>query len=65
MPDWKTTTTDEGPGVGDASEGGIQAQLSGLDFYLDPLRRSPSPLAAVKGLIVSGFGYTRNQEKYL
>ena len=62
MPDWEVTTTDGEFGAG---EGEIQAQLSRLGCYLDPLRWSPSPLATLKGLIVSGFGYTRNKGKYL
>jgi len=65
IPDWETVTTDGGPGVGKAGEDGIQAQLSRLDCFLDPLRWSPSPLAAIETLLLAGFGYTRDKEKYL
>ena len=64
-PDWKTIATDEDPGVGEADDDESQAQLSRLGSYLDPLRRSPSPLVAVETLIICGFGYTRNKGKYL
>ena len=64
-PDWETTTTDEDPGVGEAVDDEFQAQLSRLGHYLDPLRWSPSPLAAVEILILCGFGYTTNKGKYL
>ena len=61
-PDWETTTTD---GESEAGDDEIQAQLSRLGCYLDPLRWCPSPLAALKGLVISGFGYTGNKGKYL
>jgi len=40
IPDWETTTVDEGSGAGEAGDDEIQAQLSRLGCYLDPLRRS-------------------------
>ena len=64
-PDWKTTTTDEDPGVGEAGNEEFQAQLSRLGHYLDPLRWGPSPLTTVKFLVLCGFGHTRNKRKYL
>jgi len=65
IPDWETTIVDEGSGAGEAGDDEIQAQLSRLGCYLDPLRWSPSPLAIVEILVLSGFGYTRNKGKYL
>ena len=65
IPDWETVTTDEDPGTGDVSGDEIQTQLSRLGCYLDPLRWSPSPLAAVEALLFCGFGYTTNKRKYL
>ena len=59
--DWEMA--DEAPGVGYA--GDIQAQLSQLGRYLDPLRWSPSPLAALRILVLNGFSYTKNKGKYL
>ena len=61
IPDWEATTTDEDLGGDD----GFEAQLSRIGCYLDPLRWSPSPLAAVETLSLRGFGYTRNKGKYL
>ena len=61
---WETATTGEEPEAGD-DDHGIQAQLSRLGRYLEPLRWRPSPLAALRTLIFGGFGYTRNKEKYL
>jgi len=64
-PDWNTITTDEDPGADVAGDDEFQAQLSRLGCYLDPFRWSPSPLATVEDLILSGFGYTTNKGKYL
>jgi len=61
MPDWETT--DDEYGAGDGEE--IQAQLSRLGCYLDPLQWNPSPLAALEILLFSGFGHTSNKRKYL
>ena len=65
IPKWETTTTEEDPRVGEAGDDEFQAQLSRLSCYLDPLRWSPSPLAAVKTVLLRGFGYTKNKRKYL
>ena len=65
IPDWETATTDGDPGAGEADDDEIQAQLSRLGCYLDPLRWSPSPLAAIETLLLGGFGYTRDKGKYL
>ena len=64
-PDWEAATTDGDPGAGEAGDDEIQAQLSRLGCYLDPLRWSPSPLAAIETLLLGGFGYTRDKGKYL
>ena len=66
VPDWESMSTDTGggPGGGGAGRSGIEAQLRRLGCYLDPLRRDPSPLAALKTLCLSGFGHTRNKGMY-
>ena len=60
-PDWEVADEESGA----ADTGDIQPQLSQLGYYLDPLRWSPSPLAAFKGILLGGFGHTRNKRKYL
>ena len=65
MPDWETVITGEEAGAGGVGEGEIKEQLSRLGCYLDPLRWSPSPLAALKSIGVTGFGHTRNKARYL
>ena len=64
IPDWETTPTDEDPGAGEASEDVFQTQLSRLGCYLDPLRWSPSPSAAVETLLLTGFCYTKDKGRY-
>ena len=61
MPDWETTNDEPGA----ANDDEIRTQLSRLGRFLDPLQRSPSPLAALEALLFSGFGRTSNKSDYL